>query len=222
MTVDFIYELVLFIANKNQRGSIIPAGFNRVINVAQYGFVAFLLGEYQKYTNGRPVPPVALGMNRRVRQSLSVITEHNVPLAVDSAGVALYPTDHEYTDAMFTTSNKEIRFVEQHNLHWALSSEINPVASNPIYTLEKTGFRFYPNNIGSAKVSFIKTPPTITYGTTPDLNGRAVYDAAVSVHPVWGEVDCFEIIARALRAIGVHLQHQDVSQYANEIKQGGQ
>lgn len=222
MTVDFIYELVLFICNKNQRGSITPAAFNRTINVAQYGFVAFLLGEYQKYANGRPVPAVALGMNRRVRQSLSVITEHGVPLAINGAGFSTYPTDHEYTDAMFTTSDKEIRYVEQHNLHWALASEVDPIATNPIYTLEKTGFRFYPNSLGAAKVSFVKTPPTINYGTTPDLNGRQVYEAATSVHPVWGEVDCFEIIVRALRPIGVHLQHQDVSQYANEVKNGGQ
>lgn len=222
MTVDFIYNLVLFICNKNSRGPVTPSNFNEVINIGQYGYTAFLLGEYQKYMNGRPVPPVALGMNRRVRQSLSVITEHNVPLTIDANGFMLYPADHEYTDAMFTSTNKKIRYVEQHNLAWTLDSEIDPIAANPIYTLEKTGYRIYPNNVGNVKVSYIKTPPLINYGVSPDPNGRGVYDAAASTHPVWSEIDCFEIIARALEPIGVHLQNEGVAQFAREIKMTGQ
>jgi len=35
-------------------------------------------------------------------------------------------------------------------------------------------------------------------------------------------LDMLEIIARALRMVGVNLQAQEVSQFAEQVKQGGQ
>lgn len=221
MTVDTAYKIVQFCVNKNQNGYISPDEFNLVINQAQTQFLDYLLGEFQSYQVGRPIARVQYGNNETTRQRL---TPFILPftLTVNGSGVANYPANYQQTDTMFTSTYGRIKFVPQDYLASYLSSRIDPVATNPIYLLNMYGFKFYPNNIGTAILNYIQTPNQIVWGFTLDGNGLPVYNSATSQDPKWYDVDMMEIIARALRIIGVNLQSNVVSQYANEIKIQGQ
>lgn len=221
MTVDFAYRLVQFITSKSQNGYVTPDEFNLSINQAQTGYLDYLLGQFQQYRDGRPVSRVQFGENEITRQRLSPVIV-NTTLSIDGGGEAAYPADYQQTDTLLTSANAKIKYVKQDYLASYLSSRINPVATNPIYLIENAGFKFYPATLGSAKLSYIKTPPTIVWGYTTDVNGLPVYDAGASVDPVWDDVSMMDIISRALRIIGVNLQSNVVSQYANEIKMQGQ
>jgi hypothetical protein len=228
MTVDFVYKICQFIANKNQQGYIKPADFNIIINSAQYSFLDYLLGEFQQYQNGRPVARVELGQNEAVRQRLTPFIDAPTTLTIGASGLVAYPDDFQAVDAMYTSAIGRIVFVQQHKLYSHLESVIDPISSNPIYLIQSDGFQFYPNTnynnvtLTSAKLSYVKTPTTITWGYTLDVNGRPVYDPATSADPAWYDVDMFEIISRALRMVGVNLQSQEVSQFAEQVKQQGQ
>jgi hypothetical protein len=210
-----------FVVAKNFNGFLSPDEFNLVINQAQLSFVDYLLGEFQTYQNGRPVARVELGNNEIVRQRLTPFIGENLSLTVDSNGFAAYPTDYQQVDAMYTTSMDRIRYVQQHKLYSYLGSVIDPIATNPIYLIKADGFRFYPSNIGTVKLSYVKTPPDIVWAYTL-VNNRPVYDPANSVDPKFYDVDTLEIIARALKLVGVNLQSAEVSLYANQITQNGQ
>jgi hypothetical protein len=60
------------------------------------------------------------------------------------------------------------------------------------------------------------------WGYTLNVNGIPVYSAGSSVQPVWDDATILEIIVRALRLVGVNLQYNDVSAYANQIQVQGQ
>jgi hypothetical protein len=122
---------------------------------------------------------------------------------------------------MWTGIYGKIKFVQQDYLSNYLNSRITPVATNPVYLIEREGFRFYPNDITQARVSYIRQPNTIVFGYTLDGDGLPVYNPATSVDPEWQELDLLEIISRALRMIGVNLQSGLISQYANEITKTG-
>ena len=222
MTVDFVYRLVKFICNKNQQGYIAPDEFNVIINQAQYSYLDFLLGSFEQYTPGRPIARVELGMNEDVRQRLTAFIDPPSTLTIDGTGLAPYPADYQQTDAMYTTTMGRIRYVEQDRLYGFLDDPIDPVATNPIYLINSAGFQFYPITLGSALISFVKTPPTIVWGSTPDGNGRPIYDPGTSTDPQWYDLDFFEVTARALRMIGVNLQSAAVAQYATDIIKAGQ
>lgn len=115
-----------------------------------------------------------------------------------------------------------MRYVQQDSLDSYVNSVIDPVATNPIYLIEMEGFRFFPNNIGVAKMSYVKNPDAIIWAYTDDVNGRPIYDPIHSVDPVWYDTDMLDIISRALKIIGVNLQSAAISQYANDIKTNGQ
>jgi len=229
MTVDFAFSIVNFVIAKNSgQGDLSPQDFNNIINMSQYEFLDYLLGEFQSYAGGRPVAKVQFGMNESVRQRLTPFIKPPLPLSPDVTGFALYPADYQQMDAMWDANMNRIRFVPQHKLFSYLGSQIDPINTNPIYTIENNGFRFYPNTTfngtasPAAKLSYVSTPPNITWGWTPDANGRPVYNPGTSTDPEWYDVDMEEILARVLRKCGVNLQNNEVNQYAQEIKQAGQ
>lgn len=229
MTVDFAFQVINYILAKNLgQGNLNPQDFNNLINISQYSFLDYLLGEFQSYQGGRPLSKVQFGMNESVRQRLTPFIKPVVPLAPDVSGFAAYPADYQQMDAMYDANMNRIRFVPQHKLYSYLGSVIDPINTNPIYLIENNGFRFYPNTnyntvaAPSAFLSYVSTPPDIVWNSTPDGNGRLVYNPIGSVDPEWYDVDMAEIISRVLRMCGVSLQNQDVDRYAQEIKVQGQ
>lgn len=223
MTIDEIYQITLYATAKNaSQGYVSPDDFNLTINQAQQSYVAYLLGSFQQYMPGRPVARVEFGQNTIIRTRLAPII-YWYDLSVYPDGFSDYPGDYLQTDAMFTYGNyNRIRAVQQDSLYSYYNSVIDPIASNPIYILEDLGFRFFPEDIGQAKLSYVRNPPNMVWAYTLDGNGIPVYDSANSVQPVWDDASILEIIVRALAIIGVNLQLNTVMQYSMDIKNQGQ
>jgi hypothetical protein len=223
LDINEVYELCLYAINKFQGGGLTPAEFNRIINVGQRSYISYLLGSFQTYTPGRPIARVELGQNSVVRQRLTPsIYQYN--LSVDANGFSPFPGDYLQADAMWSIYGyNRIRHVDQGRWWSTYNSDIDPIATNPIYMLKDIdGFQFGPESIGQAKLSYVRNPSDMIWGFDLDVNGREVYNPATSGQPIWGELQILEIIVRALRLIGVNLQADQVSQYATEIKMGGQ
>ena len=224
MTVNDVYILMLNICAKNlQQGYLSPADFNSYINQGQRGYTDYLKGEYQKYQLRRPIAPVEFGQTEQIRTSLAPLI-YGIELNPNTTtGIASYPSDFEYMDAMFTLYGLyDIRFIQQDRQRNYISSVIDPIEENPVYLLEERGFHFYPQNIGFAYMSYLRTPPPITWGYDEDENEQPVYNAAKSQQPVWADTDMIQIIVRALQFAGVQMQIGSVLQYAQQVKEGGQ
>jgi hypothetical protein len=221
MNVNDMYRIAQFAVNKAQNGYLTPDEFNLTINQAQVSYQGYLLGEFQQYQYGRPQARVVYSQNENVRQSLSpLITEATLTINA-TTGQAPYPSDYVQADAVITSAFQRVRFIQQDALYSYYNSQIDPIATNPIYLLEPTGLQFYPITLGSAILTYIKDAPTIVWAYTT-VSGRPVYNPSTSVQPVWSDIDSLEIIARALKLIGLNLQDGQVQQYANQVTQIGQ
>lgn len=223
MTVDDIYVLMLYAVSKNkQQGYLSPTDFNVVFNQGQKSFADYLLGELQQYPQGRSGSRVEWGQNQTARTRLTPII-YGYHLHIDTTGFSPYPGDYLNVDAMWSIYGIErVRFVPQ-DKHWFVyGSVIDPYQSNPYYLIEDVGFRFFPQSYGDAWLSYVRNPPNVVWGYTTDVNGIPVYSAALSTQCVFDEASILQIVVRALRIVGVNLQFDTVSQYANEIKMQGQ
>ena len=205
-----------------------PDQFNLVANQASTDFLNYLLGTFQSYQYGRPVSKVQWGMNEIVRQRLTPLIGPAVPLTIDVTGLAPYPTGFQQVDAMFQANMVDrVRYVPQHKVYSYVKSQIDPIATNPIFTIESGGFRFYPNTTNNgvaftgALLSFVNTPPTIVWGYTPDGNGRPVYAPGSSVDPIWYETDNSELLSRAMKILGINLSAPELTQIGNEMQKNG-
>ncbi len=191
--------------------------------VAQAGFLDYLLGEYQKYQIRRPIAVVEFGQNERIRESLSELIYSIVLSPNTTTGIAPFPSDYEYTDNMWSLYGfYNIRFIQQDRLNDYVRSTIDPVTTNPVYLIQHEGFHFFPENIGNARMSYVRKAPPIFWAYTLDGNNRPVYDPINSQQPIWSDTDIYQVIVRALALVGVNLQLGVVIQYSNEIKNAGQ
>lgn len=233
MNVNFAYNIVQFICNKNQNGgNISPDEFNATITQAQLGLFNYLLGQFQDYGVGRPGARVEFGVNMVVRQRLAPFIGPKITLIVDETGFVQYPEDYQQWDAFWQVNMiHRLRPVQQNKLYSFLKSYIDPIATNPVVTIESEGFRVYPNVIDTGtsipnnefQLSYVSTPPAIVWGFIPDpTTGLPVYNPSGSTDPKWYDVDMMEVISRCLSMIGINLQSQDISQYAGMITKGGQ
>lgn len=228
MTIDDMYNLIKFIIRKNQNGNLRPNDFNNIINVAQVSYMDFLLGEFQKYTPGRPFAAVEFGQNQDIRQRLSPFIPPPVTLTIDSNGNSPYPVGYLNSDAMtYGIYRKRVKYIQQDRLDSHLNSYIDPIVINPIYLIQSeqvsaVGFQFYPTNLGTAYLSYIKRPADMFWNYTLDIYNRPIYNPVGSVQPQWQELDQLEIVVRALNQVGVNLQLRDVEQYSQQIKVAGQ
>ena len=220
MNVNDMYRICQFAVNKAQNGYLTPSEFNLTINQAQVSYQDYLLGEFQQYQYGRSQARINYSQNENIRQRLSPLIT-SATLTINGSGEAVYPADYVQADTIITTAFKRVRFVQQDSLYSYYNSEIDPIATNPIYLLEPTGFQFYPVTLGSAILTYVKDAPEIIWAYTT-VSGRPVYSSGTSVQPVWDNVDLLEIIARALKLIGLNLQDGQVQQYANQVTQQGQ
>ena len=222
MNVNDIYRICQFAINKSQGGYLSSSQFNLLIEQAQTSYLDYILGEFQQYQYGRPQPRISYSQNSNIRQRATPFI-YSYNLNVDSTGFSSYPGDYLQTDAMWSMYGyKRIRYTNQDSLFSYYNSRIDPIATNPIYMIEDEGFRFFPSNIASAKLSYIRKPSRIYWGSFLDGNGREIYDASKSEQPVWSDLDLLEIIARVLKLVGVNLKDGDVSNYANQVINQGQ
>ena len=220
MNVNDMYRICQFAVNKAQNGYLTPSEFNLTINQAQVSYQDYLLGEFQQYQYGRPQARINYSQNENIRQRLSPLIT-SATLTINGSGESAYPADYVQADTVITTAFNRVRFVQQDALYSYYNSQIDPIATNPIYLLEPTGFQFYPVTLGSAILTYVKDAPEIVWAYTT-VSGRPVYSSGTSVQPVWDNVDLLEIIARALKLIGLNLQDGQVQQYANQVTQQGQ
>lgn len=223
MTSNEVYQIILYAVAKNkQDGYVSPEDFNTVLMpVAQRSYLDYLLGQYQKYQIKRPISVVEIGQNQRVSQSISPLI-YGAILNVYASGISPFPNDYEYTNAMWGVyGHYNIRFVGQDRLDTTIHSTIDPIADNPIYLINHEGFQFFPENIGMAKLSYVRTPPSIIWGYDLDSNSRPVWNPMKSQEPVWADTDMMNIISRALNLVGVNLQMNVLMGYANDVKNNG-
>ncbi len=222
MSINTIYQLFLYIIKKNQSADLSPDEFNRIWNLAQINYVNYLLGDFQQYQPGRAVARVEIGQNQILLQRLSPLIDSPTTLTINVSGQAAYPSDYIQVCAMYTTSMDRVRYVQQDSLYSFLNSVIDPVETNPIYLIENNQFQFYPITLGTAKLSYVKTPPEARYAYILDGDDFPVFDPGNSIDPVFQDVDCWSIVSRALSMVGVNLQAPMIAQYAQTIKNAGQ
>lgn len=231
MNVNDMYRICQFAVNKAQNGYLTPSEFNLVINQAQVSYQDYLLGEFQQYQYGRPQARITYSQNENIRQRLTPLIAEATLTINSTSGEASYPNDYVQVDSIITSDFKRVRYAQQDSLYSYYNSEIDPIATNPIYLIESGKFQFYPKTLGTAILTYIKDAPEIVWAYTT-VSGRPVYaptqtgvgvtPTTGTVQPVWDNVDLLEIITRALKLIGLNLQDGMVEQYANQITQTGQ
>lgn len=110
------------------------------------------------------------------------------------------------------------------NERWAYlqSSLRRPTKEYPICTfLGADIIQFYPQNIKSAHLTYIRYPETPIWGNNLDPDGFPVYDPATSVDIEFPEICADEMAVTLLNRVGISIREPGLTDWANFNKQTG-
>jgi hypothetical protein len=205
--INEIYKLIQYRANKSGfLGNISPNDFNLIFPRAEIKYYNSLYAQYYK--------------TQRISDALSRFFSDPIDLTLpttgSTAGKYTFPNDLFHVDAITRVVGTEqypIVRVEKDRLANHLSSKIEaPTSTFPIYTEYKTYLQFYPTNLTSAVLVYLKAPTTSVWAYTL-VSGRPVYNATLSVQPEWNQTDLDNIIYLALQDIAMNMRDGMLQQF---------
>ena len=238
VNINTVYQRVLTIANKEQRGYITPTEFNILANQAQMDIFEqyfYDLNQYHRvssinetiYTDTVDILQEKIDHFEKFRQAVDMS---------NGGGVGILPDYYRMGALYFKKAGRyyEIENVEQNEHHIYLGSPLTaPTATRPIYVRFSTPgdnqqnreqrIQIYPETITSnVQCNFIARPSTVRWGYTV-VNDKALYNpaAAYTTHFELHESEETDLVFKILALAGVVIKDQVLLQTASaeEMKQ---
>jgi hypothetical protein len=162
---------------------------------------------------------------QKMQESLSPFKKTYTFLDAPS-GVTTAPADYQYLTGgriIYMDGGriryKALKVISSDELAYRLNSQLRPVTiTSPIAVMagKVSGIsliQLYPKQSMAGEIDYLKRPAVPKYAYTQ--NERAfTYDSGNSVQLEWGESELNEIILRALSFLGISIDDQLVTQYA--------
>lgn len=219
MLIDQVYQLVLYILNKEQRGDLPPSKYNALAKAAQLEFMSRRVGNIQ-IVNERGVPQYGYESTWRIHEDLRPMVYGPITIPINSQGNFPYPYGYIWPDSIRKTNEREIKRITEDqyaNIKW---SPIVPPSSDYPVAIFRNPYGFIdPYSIGSFKMSYLKMPPDPVWGYTGTTS--PVFNPATSVDFLIPVFCINELVMLILPHCGVNLGAQQVTQYALLKQQQG-
>jgi hypothetical protein len=220
LSVDYLYKFDLDLMMKNQAGGLGNEQWERFWNDAQGSYQDDLLGRYQKQNNGKTGILTGLIENETILQKISpFISQYSLTV---TGGKATKPSDFIFRTSLMINGYNcyKINYAQRDSVTHNL---IDPPGNNTYYFLEyQDYYEFLPNNVTSATLDYVKTPPNVKWGYTYDADGRQIYDVGASIQPLWDNNSCREISKRVMKTLGVSFKDQDYEQFGKSVEMTGE
>ena len=225
MDINTAYEFIKDLVNKDQKGFVPSAKFNRYAQRAQMEVFMQRYGNPKEYQPERPIPKVAYAMTQKIHDDLRPFIQQ-ATLHLNKYGQAFYLSDYVHPSSISYTVTKKgkhqrvpVKVVSDDKLAYRLSSRlVAPSKEYPICALYAQYLQFYPENLVAPNFTYLRQPKVPQWGFTI-VNGREVYDPANSVDWEFPDEVHNEICIKVLSYIGIKLRESDLLQYA-ELKNG--
>ncbi len=237
VSIDTVYQRVLSIANKEQRGYITPQEFNLLANQAQ-----MMIFEQYFYDLSQFEEVLQRKNDTTYADMIDIINEkidhfEKYRQAVDmsaGSGVGILPSYYRmgelYTDKC--GRDAEIEKINQNNIHHILNSPLtNPSETFPVYvryssasdteTNRERRIQIYPTTISSSDnvvCNYIARPETVSWGYTV-VNEKALYNSASSVNFQLHQSEEKNLVIKILELSGILLKDPALYQLASAEEQ---
>jgi len=230
VSINNVYQKVLAIANKEQRGYITPQEFNLFANQAQmdifeqyfYDINQFgrLPGNNTEYSDMLTILEEKISLFEKYAQDLASNTSNlgKLPTDLYRLGQVQFGSDYDSSVIVQKVNNKELKLMLN-------SSLLQPTLERPVYTRAANAANYdielYPttfsasNRMDNVSVNYVKKPATVKWTYTVVV-GKALYNSSAT------DLQDFELhaseennlIIKILALAGVSIKDPSVYQIA--------
>ncbi len=218
--VDDVYKTVLFILNKEQRGYMTPAEFNKVADQVQLE----ILGKYFEDMNmlSRAPQPTNEYANRikDLKEKIALL---------ETSTILNYSTTAQLPSNLFRLGALEYRtpIGEVYEIEKKSISEFNlinrskltqPSLEYPVYTQSENTLNISPGaTSGDLIINYIKKPEDIKWNYSLGTQGQYIYQSTGSQDFEISSEDRSEVIIRILLYAGVIIRDPSIVQTATQM-----
>lgn len=213
VSVDTVYQRVLAILNKENRGYVTPQEFNLMGNQAQLEIFEQYFYDLNQFTRQGENDTEYANIIKNINQKISIF-EKTETLITDN----LYHTTPSdlYRVGSIMSGNIEICYISEKELQEINASPLTaPTVNYPVYTKKGTSIYPYPYS-NSITVNYIKIPATIKWGYT-EVSGVALYDSSTSTNFELHESEEPNLVIKILSYAGLSIKQPEITQVVESI-----
>jgi hypothetical protein len=180
VSIDNVYQQVLAIANKEQRGYITPQEFNILARRVQLDIFDNYFNELNTLTKTQSNSTIYADGVDSIQEKIDVHEKFNQTVAMSVGGTGVLPLS--YKIGRLSYNNKEIQLVQQNDLNNHINSgKLKPSVSYPIYVkTSEVNIQVYPTTINAGVLcNYIAIPAIPKWGYVV-LGDKALYNSTTS------------------------------------------
>ena len=221
VTIDTVYQRVLAIANKEQRGYITPQEFNLLANQAQLDIFEQYFYDLNQFSRLPGNETRYADMIDIIEEKISIFEKFRQDVSMSAGGVGTLPANtHKLGAVSYNTGSGyvEIEHINQNELNKYINSPLTaPTTTRPIYIkTSETAIQVYPITITSAVTcNYIAKPASVSWNYTTVL-GEPLYNAANSTSFELHESEETELVLKVLELAGVTIKSPDLYQLSDK------
>jgi len=226
VSIDTVYQRVLALANKEQRGYITPQEYNLLANQAQLLIFDEYFYEIDKRLDEHGNSTEYSDMLDLTAEKLSPFQNTNVNMSAVSGATMTLPTSptvHRLGTVFYNDSTRSVK-VERIDANQAelmgQTALYAPTQLRPVYVRRKdTTLQFFPATASPAyatstvNCNFIAKPAQVVWGYTV-VNTQALYDATLSTNFALHASEETDLVYKVLELAGVVLNKPGLVQIA--------
>jgi len=216
VSIDTVYQRVLAIANKEQRGYITPQEFNLFANQAQMEIFEQYFYDINQFNR---VP----GNNTEYADMLTLLEEKiaifkNIKLLFFQTPYYQKPRELYRLGTLETGYGEIEQVTHKEYLTMKLSPLAKPTLKRAVFVDTPRGYRVYPTFTNNVQCHYIRKPIKVNWGYNV-IGGNALYDPTISenfqLHPSEEQ----SLVLKVLALAGITLQDPGVYQIATAEEQ---
>tara|TARA_R100001369_G_scaffold56053_1_gene82830 strand:+ start:11 stop:682 length:672 start_codon:yes stop_codon:yes gene_type:complete len=209
VSVDTVYQTVLALANKEQRGYITPQEFNLFANHAQMDIFEQYFYDLNQFKRVPGNQSDYADMVSNLQDKISIFIRSTG--SISSSTSQTLPEDF-YRASLVTVDGNKAEHTSRENQEYYTSPLISPTKSRPIFYLHDNSITFKPTG-GTAVVSYIKKPtsPNWTYVV---VNDKALWNSNgvdFELHPSEQQ----NLVVKIAKLAGISMKDATLAQAAS-------
>jgi hypothetical protein len=216
VSIDTVYQRVLAILNKEQRGYLTPQEFNLFANQAQMDIFEQYFYDIEQFG-------MLHGNDTEYSDMLNILNEkislfEKTETLTYSNNYWILPSDLYRLGTIIYGGNEVERVNKNEYLYITSSPIAAPTAEFPIYTKDINGIKAYgltdiDDSVGSLNCNYIKKPTKVEWKYQV-VYGEALYDSTYSINFELHPSEEVELVMKILSLAGVLIRDLSVYQLA--------
>ena len=222
VNINTVYQRVLAIANKEQRGYITPQEFNLFANQAQLDIFEQYFYDLNQFSRGLGNDTTYSDMLDILNEKIDIFERYRQAIVdLTNAGVGTFPAHYRMGEVYYKYDGQyiEIEKISQNEIHHIQNSPlIAPTVTRPCYVnLTELTFQIYPLITDEVNVvcNYIATPAVVNWGYIINSNNSsALYNSNTSVNFELHASEETELVIKILELAGIQIKDPQVYQIA--------